>query len=238
MGRSDLHGGAQSGRRQTGLRGDQGRGRQGGPRPRPDVPLQPDDPGIGRDQGRSRGQDGADRKTAAGNRRAVAAVGRPELRFCFQGDRRAADHGGTAGHAGHSRHPRQRAQNLWQKQSQRAIQVTFSGRGQTADAIVGGPRRSPTSSKEMFAGGGCDSFVIAATYVPAPTPISCATSFGIAAAQPVSQRLCRQDPARISACRARRPSAWKTRRRSRQSKRRDCRCALAHSPPRANILGS
>src|ERR1700726_2060982 len=44
--------------------------------------------------------------------------------------------------------------------------VTFSGRGQTADAIVGGPKEIADRLEEMFAGRGCDGFVIAATYVP------------------------------------------------------------------------
>ena len=44
--------------------------------------------------------------------------------------------------------------------------VTFSGRGQTADAIVGGPKEIADKLEEMFVGRGCDGFVIAATYVP------------------------------------------------------------------------
>jgi alkanesulfonate monooxygenase SsuD/methylene tetrahydromethanopterin reductase-like flavin-dependent oxidoreductase (luciferase family) len=44
--------------------------------------------------------------------------------------------------------------------------VTFSGRGQTADAIVGGPKEIADRFEEMFVGRGCDGFVIAATYVP------------------------------------------------------------------------
>jgi FMN-dependent oxidoreductase (nitrilotriacetate monooxygenase family) len=44
--------------------------------------------------------------------------------------------------------------------------VTFSGRGQTADAIVGGPKEIADRLEEMFTGRGCDGFVIAATYVP------------------------------------------------------------------------
>jgi alkanesulfonate monooxygenase SsuD/methylene tetrahydromethanopterin reductase-like flavin-dependent oxidoreductase (luciferase family) len=44
--------------------------------------------------------------------------------------------------------------------------VTFSGRGQTADAIVGGPREIADKLEETFTGRGCDGFVIAATYVP------------------------------------------------------------------------
>lgn len=44
--------------------------------------------------------------------------------------------------------------------------VTFSGRGQTADAIVGGPKEIADKLEEMFTGRGCDGFVIAATYVP------------------------------------------------------------------------
>src|SRR4029079_1327909 len=44
--------------------------------------------------------------------------------------------------------------------------VTFSGRGQHADAIVGGPKDIADKLEEMFAGRGCDGFVIAATYVP------------------------------------------------------------------------
>src|SRR6266850_6481402 len=44
--------------------------------------------------------------------------------------------------------------------------ITFSGRGQTADAIVGGPKEIADRLEEMFVGRGCDGFVIAATYVP------------------------------------------------------------------------
>src|SRR5215813_10068434 len=44
--------------------------------------------------------------------------------------------------------------------------VTFSGRGQTQDAIVGGPKEIADKLEEMFVGHGCDGFVIAATYVP------------------------------------------------------------------------
>ena len=44
--------------------------------------------------------------------------------------------------------------------------VTFSGRGQTQDAIVGGPKEIADRLEEMFEGRGCDGFVIAATYVP------------------------------------------------------------------------
>src|ERR1700759_3906230 len=44
--------------------------------------------------------------------------------------------------------------------------VTFSGRGQTQDAIVGGPKEIADRLEEMFEGRGCDGFVIAATIVP------------------------------------------------------------------------
>ena len=44
--------------------------------------------------------------------------------------------------------------------------ITFSGRGQTADAMVGGPKEIADKLEEMFVGRGCDGFVIAATYVP------------------------------------------------------------------------
>jgi FMN-dependent oxidoreductase (nitrilotriacetate monooxygenase family) len=44
--------------------------------------------------------------------------------------------------------------------------VTFSGRGQVQDAIVGGPREIADRLEEMFVERGCDGFVIAATYVP------------------------------------------------------------------------
>jgi len=44
--------------------------------------------------------------------------------------------------------------------------ITFSGRGQTQDAIVGGPKEIADRLEEMFVGRGCDGFVIAATYVP------------------------------------------------------------------------
>ena len=77
--------------------------------------------------------------------------------------------------------------------------ITFSGRGQTADAIVGGPKEIADKLEEMFVGRGCDGFVIAATYVPGllrgfrPPCRS-----GIAAPRAVSQGLCRQDLARKS----------------------------------------
>jgi len=44
--------------------------------------------------------------------------------------------------------------------------ITFSGRGQTQDAIVGGPKEIADRLEEMFLGRGCDGFVVAATYVP------------------------------------------------------------------------
>jgi alkanesulfonate monooxygenase SsuD/methylene tetrahydromethanopterin reductase-like flavin-dependent oxidoreductase (luciferase family) len=44
--------------------------------------------------------------------------------------------------------------------------ITFSGRGQTQDAMVGGPKELADRLEEMFASRGCDGFVIAATYVP------------------------------------------------------------------------
>src|SRR6202040_1417280 len=44
--------------------------------------------------------------------------------------------------------------------------IPFSGRGQTEDAVVGGPKEIRDRLEEMFAGRGCDGFVIAATYVP------------------------------------------------------------------------
>ena len=44
--------------------------------------------------------------------------------------------------------------------------IAFSGRGQTQDAIVGGPKEIADKLEEMFVGRGCDGFVVAATYVP------------------------------------------------------------------------
>ena len=44
--------------------------------------------------------------------------------------------------------------------------VTFSGRGQVQDAMVGGPNEIADKFEEMFVERGCDGFVIAATYVP------------------------------------------------------------------------
>jgi alkanesulfonate monooxygenase SsuD/methylene tetrahydromethanopterin reductase-like flavin-dependent oxidoreductase (luciferase family) len=44
--------------------------------------------------------------------------------------------------------------------------ITFSGRGQTQDAMVGGPKEIADRLEEMFVNRGCDGFVIAATYVP------------------------------------------------------------------------
>ena len=44
--------------------------------------------------------------------------------------------------------------------------IVFSGRGQTQDAIVGGPKEIADRLEEMFVTRGCDGFVVAATYVP------------------------------------------------------------------------
>lgn len=44
--------------------------------------------------------------------------------------------------------------------------ITFSGRGRTANTMVGGPREIADRLEEMFVGRGCDGFVIAANYVP------------------------------------------------------------------------
>ena len=44
--------------------------------------------------------------------------------------------------------------------------VTFSGRGQVQDAMVGGPKEIADKLEEMFVERGCDGFVIAATCVP------------------------------------------------------------------------
>lgn len=44
--------------------------------------------------------------------------------------------------------------------------VTFSGRGQVHDAMVGGPKEIADKLEEVFVERGCDGFVIAATYVP------------------------------------------------------------------------
>ncbi|MFL6809979.1 MAG: NtaA/DmoA family FMN-dependent monooxygenase, partial [Bradyrhizobium canariense] len=44
--------------------------------------------------------------------------------------------------------------------------VTFSGRGQVQDAMIGGPKEIADKLEEMFVERGCDGFVIAATYVP------------------------------------------------------------------------
>lgn len=44
--------------------------------------------------------------------------------------------------------------------------VTYSGRGQVQDAMVGGAKEIADKLEEMFAERGCDGFVIAATYVP------------------------------------------------------------------------
>ena len=44
--------------------------------------------------------------------------------------------------------------------------ITFSGRAQVNDAIVGGPKEIADNLEEMFVGHGCDGFVIAASYVP------------------------------------------------------------------------
>jgi alkanesulfonate monooxygenase SsuD/methylene tetrahydromethanopterin reductase-like flavin-dependent oxidoreductase (luciferase family) len=44
--------------------------------------------------------------------------------------------------------------------------ITFSGRAQVQDAIVGGPKEIADRLEELFEGRGCDGFVVAASYVP------------------------------------------------------------------------
>ena len=44
--------------------------------------------------------------------------------------------------------------------------ITFSGRGQLQDAMVGGPKEIADQLEQMFVERGCDGFVVAATYVP------------------------------------------------------------------------
>jgi alkanesulfonate monooxygenase SsuD/methylene tetrahydromethanopterin reductase-like flavin-dependent oxidoreductase (luciferase family) len=44
--------------------------------------------------------------------------------------------------------------------------IAFSGRGQIDSAVVGGPKEIADVMEEMFAGRGCDGFVVAASYVP------------------------------------------------------------------------
>lgn len=44
--------------------------------------------------------------------------------------------------------------------------ITFSGRGQVQDALVGGPKEIADRLEEMFVNRGCDGFVVAASYVP------------------------------------------------------------------------
>jgi FMN-dependent oxidoreductase (nitrilotriacetate monooxygenase family) len=44
--------------------------------------------------------------------------------------------------------------------------IAFSGRGRTANTMVGGPQEIADRLEEMFVGRGCDGFVVAATYVP------------------------------------------------------------------------
>ena len=91
MGGGDLYRRAQCRRGQGGVRRRQERGRQGGARSGPDVPLQPHHAGLRRHQGGGRGQDGPDRRAAARDRRAVAAGGGAELRLRFQRSGRALD---------------------------------------------------------------------------------------------------------------------------------------------------
>ena len=44
--------------------------------------------------------------------------------------------------------------------------ISFSGRGGTESAVVGGPREIADTMEEMFLARGCDGFVLAATHVP------------------------------------------------------------------------
>jgi FMN-dependent oxidoreductase (nitrilotriacetate monooxygenase family) len=44
--------------------------------------------------------------------------------------------------------------------------ITVSGRGLVHDAVVGGPKEIADRMEDMFAGHGCDGFVVAATHVP------------------------------------------------------------------------
>ena len=76
--------------------------------------------------------------------------------------------------------------------------VTFSGRGQTQDAIVGGPKEIADRLEEMFEGRGCDGFVIAATYVPGSYADFVEPSCRNCSGRTVSQGVCRQDLARKS----------------------------------------
>ncbi len=53
--------------------------------------------------------------------------------------------------------------------------ITFCGRGQTQDAIVGGPKEIADNLEEMFAGRAATASSWRRPMCPAPTPTSCAT---------------------------------------------------------------
>jgi FMN-dependent oxidoreductase (nitrilotriacetate monooxygenase family) len=44
--------------------------------------------------------------------------------------------------------------------------IAFSGRGQVESAVVGSPTEVADAMEDLFSGGGCDGFVVAATHVP------------------------------------------------------------------------
>ena len=90
--------------------------------------------------------------------------------------------------------------------------ITFSGRGQVEDAIVGGPKEIADQLEEMFVDRGCDGFVIAATYrARLLRRFRQARRSGAAAPRPVSQGLCAaRRCARISGCSVPPAGAWKT----------------------------
>ena len=153
-------------RRQAGLRRHQERGRRSRPRSRPDVPLQSRHAGCRRDQGRGRRQDGGDRKLPL----EIDALSLLSEGLNFDFASKGIDEPLTT-------------EELQSMQGMFGIRdgvlrtsgktnpsardfITFSGRGQTHDAIVGGPKEIADRLEEMFVDRGCDGFVIAATIVP------------------------------------------------------------------------
>jgi len=113
---------------------------------------------------------------------------------------------------GDDRHPRRSTPDQRQDNPSTRDFITFSGRGQTQDAIVGGPKEiGATNSKRCSFGPRLRRFVIAATYVPGgPTSISCAISSRNCSAAVCFTRIRRQDLARKSGLPRPAAGAWKS----------------------------
>ena len=172
-------------------------------------------PVSGGDQGRGRGQDGADLQAAARDRRPVAAGRGAQLRFRVQGHRRAVHDRGAAGHDRHARHPRRRAAKERQDQSERArlhqLQRPRPDRERHRRRTQGDRRRDGGHVRQLAAA--TASWWRPRT-CPAPMPTSCAMSSPRCSGAASTTRTTRaRRCARTSACRAlaSAPGRWRRR---------------------------